>query len=596
MRLLNDHEQLFLKELPDSPGVYRYYDDRGNLLYVGKAISLKKRVKSYFQKNATLSPRIYLMVSKIAEIEITVTENETSALLLESNLIKTLKPKYNIIFRDDKSYPSLKISRHQYPRIEYFRGKSVNDGILFGPYPNATAVRESLDFLQRLFKLRTCNDGSFANRSRACMLYQVNLCSAPCINKISYEEYQEQIGAAQDFLNGNYVHLIERLAQKMYQSAEDLEFEQAGILRDQINMLKQLQNRQIISDSNTPLNCDIVLFRESDGWFFVYVILVRNGLYVGDKHFSHRLEEDFTLLCETFWESFYSENRLSQLVFTTHLPNDKLRELLLVSFKLSLRQVTSGRIRELMQMGENNLAKIIEKSQVDHIYQIACNKLVQFLQLSSIERVECYDTSHLQGQNAVASMVVYAGGKINHSLYRRYNLPVTINGNDLAALEYTLRRRLGNQELAFPEVILIDGGELQLKCAKNLLAELGLCDKIKPIAIFKGENRDPQLDRVILSDTCLLEFREEPQIFRFLQALRDEAHRFAITGHRKKQASQMGRSRLEDIPGIGANRRKMLIAFLGSAEAIANASVEELQQVKGVGLSQALKIYNYFHQ
>ena len=596
MRLTNDAGGEFIKELPDSPGVYRYYDKAGELLYVGKANSLLKRVKSYFQKSMTLSPRIFLMVSKIHEIEITVTENETSALLLENNLIKTLKPRYNIIFRDDKSYPSLRISGHEYPRIEYFRGKSATDGMLFGPYPNATAVRESLDFLQKLFKLRTCNDASFANRSRACMLHQINLCSAPCVNKINRHEYRQNIDAAQEFLSGNYAHLIEQIAVKMYQAAENLDFEEAGIYRDQITMLKQLQSRQIISDSQTPLNCDIVLFRESDGWFFAYIILVRNGLYVGDKHFDHRLGCSFDELNQAFWASYYADGDTPQLVFTSHLPDSQLQQLLHSSFKLNLRPIGGGRIYELMQMGLANLEKIIEKIQIDHIYQAAANKLAQLLQLAIVVRVECYDTSHLQGNNAVASMVVYSAGKINHSLYRRYNLPQSINGDDLAALEYTLRRRLGNQELPLPEIILVDGGELQLKCTKNLLSELGLCGKIKAIAIFKGDNRDPLLDQIILSDKLRLEFRKEPLLFRFLQALRDEAHRFAITGHRKKQANQMSRSRLDDVPGIGAARRKMLIAFLGSAEAVAAASIEELQQVKGVGLNQALKIYNYFHK
>jgi excinuclease ABC subunit C len=427
------------------------------------------------------------------------------------------------------------------------------------------------------------------------MLYQVNLCCAPCVAKISIDEYREFISYARDFLSGNYGDLIGKLSYQMYLHAENMEFEQAGALRDKIGLVKQMQSKQIISDSQTPLDCDIVLFHEVNAVLYIYVIIVRNGLYVGDKHFSHRIHDDLKLLEEAFLERYYSDSLPPRFLYLNRLPEAEFCVQFQQIYKTRLLALRGGRIYELAAMGKKNLDKIIENSQLDNIYQSACLKLSTLLQLGKINRVECYDTSHHQGSNAIASMVVYGNGKIDHSLYRKFNLPDDINGNDLLALEHVLRRRLLNQELALPEVILVDGGSLQLNCAKNLIAELGLCDKIKVIAIFKGEHRNPLLDRIIITSALELGFREEPTIFKFLQALRDEAHRFAITGHRKKQAERMRHSRLEDIPRVGAVKRKSLIAFFGSAAAVAEASIAELQQIDGIGSELASVIYGFFH-
>ena len=596
MRILVSLDNLFLQQIPHSPGVYRYYSADELLLYVGKALDLHKRVKSYFQKKIDLSPRIGLMVSKIHSIELTVTENETSALLLESNLIKSLKPKYNIIFRDDKSYPYIKISTHQYPLIEYFRGKPQARDTLFGPYPNPYVVRENLDLLQRLFKLRTCTDGSFANRSRPCMLYQVNLCCAPCVEKVSPVEYAEYVKYAKDFLRGSFNELVTKLSQQMYQFAEQLEFEQASSLRDKIGLIRELQHKQIVSDSNLPINADILLTREYNQQLFIYLIIIRNGLYVGDKHFAQRLVDSKELILEAFLESYYRNEQLTRLIYLDQALNSDFNEYFYKIYGLKLVYGFKGRLAELALMGRKNLEKVIENSHLDNIYIDACSKLATLLKVERVNRIECYDTSHNHGSSAVAAMTVYANGKIDHSLYRKFNLNDSINGDDLLALETVLKRRLANKELPVPEVILVDGGKTQLAISKKLIDELGFCDKIKLIAIFKGEQRKAEFDKVIIDTTTELTFLDEPLLFKLLQTLRDEAHRFAITGHRKKQQQRMQTSQLEDIAGIGASKRKALIAFFGSATAVANAGIEQLQQVDGVGGELANSIYKHFHR
>lgn len=594
MYLTVDSDLKFLAQIPEDSGVYRYYDSENNLLYVGKAINLRKRVKSYFQRRMDLSPRISIMVSKIVALEVTITENEVSALLLESNLIKTLHPKYNIIFRDDKSYPYIRITAHDYPLVEYFRGKNSSDGTLFGPYPNSYAVKETLDLLQRLFKLRTCQDSEFANRSRPCMLHQIGRCCAPCVNKVDEQEYGSYVDYARRFLSGNYSDLITRMTETMYQYAEHCEFEQAGMLRDKIALVRELQDRQIVSDSNLPIDSDIILVEEMDSLVFIYLILIRNGLYVGDKCFDFVNYESKDSIVEAFLESYY-EKEHTHNVYLDYQLSAEFVTYAKRTLQINLRFDFYARIAELKQMGINNLRKILENKRIDNIYLIASQNLAKLLDRPLIKRIECYDTSHNHGISAVASMVVYSHGKVDHKLYRRYNLPDSIGGDDLMALEVVLRRRFANQELELPDVILIDGGRLQLNLAKKLMDELRFHDKISVIAIYKGENRNPELDKIIVNSMLELSFRDSPPIFRLLQHLRDEAHRFAITGHRKKQVDRMGYSKLADIPGIGAKKSKALMAFFGSVQSIAVAKIDELQQVSGIGHDLAVVIHEFFN-
>jgi len=584
----------FLKELPDAPGVYRFYDSDGGLLYVGKAISLIKRVKSYFRISG-LSPRITLMVSKINHLEITITDNEASALILENNLIKNAKPKYNILFRDDKSYPYIRVSKHQYPLIEYSRRKPASDALYFGPYPNASAVKETLDLLQRLFKLRTCSNGMFTSRSRPCMLYQVNLCCAPCVGKVTKEEYSDLVRQTTSFLNGDYTNLIDHLSSQMYSAAESLDFERASAIRDRIGMVKQLQDKQIINNSNSPINADVAVCREVSEVCFIYLIFIRNGIYVGDRHFELKVNNHMNVV-EAFLEEYYQSQEKVFPVYCQFEISSEFIEFLLFNNKIRIEnKLNNQRIYELYLMAQNNLDSIVENYNKNNTYTTGVLKLASLLELDSISRIECYDTSHHHGKNAVTSMVVYQDGNIDSGLYRKFNLSDDVNGDDLLALKQVLGRRFANKSILLPDIILVDGGQLQLQQAKNIIDELGFHDKIKVIAIFKGENRRPELDKVIIRHDLLLDYNADPYLFRLLQTLRDEAHRFAITGHRKKQASKMKHSRLEDIPGIGAQKRKTLIAFFGSVKLVASASIEELCRVKGIGPEMANHIYSYFH-
>ena len=584
----------FISQLPDAPGVYRFFAIDGTLLYVGKAISLIKRVRSYFRRDNSVSPRISLMVSKIASIEITITENEASALILENNLIKNALPKYNIVFRDDKSYPYLRVSHHQFPLIEYTRHKPDKRASYFGPYPNSFAVKEILELLQRLFKLRTCADAVFANRSRPCMLYQIERCSAPCVGKISKDAYSSLIKNAVAFLSGNYTELIDKMSSDMYAAAESLQFEEASSLRDKIAAIKQVQDRQIISSSSEVVNGDLVSYIEQNGIIFIYLIMLRNGIYIGDKHFEIKIVNDVNML-EAFLEEYYTSRQDVAKLYCDFRVDTAFVNFMSEARKIKIQEVKANkRIMELFKMAQTNLQIIVENYKKGTVYDSGAARLSKLLNLK-VNRVECYDTSHHHGSSAVTSMVVYENGIINNNLYRKFNLPVTINGDDLLALSTVLSRRLMNKTLPLPEVILVDGGKTQLEETKNILEELGFHDKIKAIAIYKGENRKPELDRVIIDTNLQLNYHDEPQLFKLLQALRDEAHRFAITGHRKKQVDKMKHSRLEDIPGIGAQKRKALIAFFGSSQLVATATVEELSQVKGVGPELANQIYSYFH-
>lgn len=584
----------FLKQLPDAPGVYRFFATDGTLLYVGKAISLFKRVRSYFRRDSSVSPRISLMIAKIASIEITVTENEASALILENNLIKNARPKYNIVFRDDKSYPYIRVSQHQFPLIEYTRHKPDKLASYFGPYPNSSAAKETLELLQRLFKLRTCADPVFANRSRPCMLYQIERCSAPCVGKISEDEYSHLIKNAVTFLSGNYTELVNKMSSEMYLAAELLKFEEASALRDKIAAIKQVQDRQIISSSAEAVSGDLASSVEYGGITFIYLIMLRNGIYIGDKHFEIKIVDEINMV-EAFFEEYYALRQDTTTVYCDFSIDEKFVKFMLETKNIKIQEVKANkRMNELFKMAQVNLQIIIENYGKGNQYKKGVARLSQLLE-RDINRIECYDTSHHHGSSAVTSMVVYEDGLINNSLYRKFNLPAIINGDDLLALSTVLNRRLANKTLPTPEVILVDGGKTQLEETKNILEQLGFHDKIKAIAIYKGENRRPELDRVIINTNLELNYHDEPQLFKLLQTLRDEAHRFAITGHRKKQVNKMKHSRLEDIPGIGVQKRKALMAFFGSSQLVAAATVEDLCQVTGIGPELATQIYSYFH-
>ena len=612
MNIVVKEDKSFLKQIPNSSGVYRFYastDKDDELLYVGKAINLFKRVKSYFQKTKEQSPRISLMIAQISRIEITITDNEASALILENNLIKSLKPKYNIIFRDDKSYPLIRISNHQFPRIDVYRGKTnqkINQ--YFGPYPNAQAVTHAINLIQKLFKLRTCTDSFFSNRSRPCMLYQIKLCTAPCVGYVNNEQYQAQVDLAIQFLKGNYTQIVTELTDQMNEKAKHMEFEAAAAIRDKITLLGGIREPQVINNHNQPITADIVVAKKHSSQVFIYVISLQNGIYSGDKHFIITdPDANIGAVLEVFIQGYYLEHQHTKLVYlqidedhapvTSNRPSidNEFLHMFYAATKIRIISARSAMLRKIFKMAEVNLERIIKNSNGDNEFKIAAAKLAKMLGIESVNRIECIDISHHHGANTVASCVVYQDGKIDNSLYRRYNLPATVGGDDLAGMKLMLERRLKAVDLPIPQVILIDGGITQFKMLKNLIQTSELCGKIRAVSIYKGENRNPQYDRVILNDLLVMGYSDDPGLFKLLQGLRDEAHRFAITGHRRAQIKTMTVSGLEKIPNVGVMKRKSLLAHFGGIKGVMQASVDELQQVTGVGLVLAKQIFAYFH-
>jgi excinuclease ABC subunit C len=620
MELIVDKQKEFLKQIPNQPGVYRFYaachsnvhTPVGNenppaqdeeLLYVGKAINLYKRVKSYFQKTIQQSPRISLMIAQIARIEITVTDNEASALILENNLIKSLKPKYNILFRDDKSYPLIRISTHQFPRIDVYRGKTnqrINQ--YFGPYPNAQAVAHAINLIQKIFKLRTCTDSFFANRSRPCILHQIKLCTAPCVGYVNDEQYQSQVDMAIRFLKGDYKQIVTDLTKAMNEKAGDLEFEAAAAIRDKITLLGSISTNQVINNHNQPITADIIVAKSHLDRVFIYLISLQNGIYSGDKHFViNNPDNNIVEVLEVFVQNYYLEHQQTQLVYLSF--DDKQGIALDSEFLQMFYSATKVKIlftqplmlKKIFRMALGNLERIIKNKDGHNELKTAADKLAKLLEIEAINRIECVDISHHHGTNAVASCVVYQDGKIDNSLYRRYNLPASVGGDDLAGMKLMLERRLAATDLPIPQVILIDGGITQFKILKNLIQESSLCGKIRAVSIFKGEKRKAQYDQVIIHDHMIVQYKDDPELFKLLQGLRDEAHRFAITGHRKSQIKTMTVSALENIPNIGAGKRRILLTHFGGIKGVMQASVDELQQVPGIGQVLAKQIYTYFH-
>lgn len=603
MEIIADKETNFLKQIPRSPGVYRFYGkENDELLYVGKAINLLKRVKSYFHKTLQQSPRINLMIAQIVRIEITITDNEVGALILENNLIKSLNPKYNIIFRDDKSYPLIRLSRHQFPRIDTYRGKT-NESLnqYFGPYPNAQGATAAIELVQKLFKLRTCANNVFANRTRACMLYQIKRCTAPCVGSVTTAQYQTQVDLAVQFLRGNYAQLAADLDAQMHESALHMEFEAAALVRDKIALLNNIYQQQMINNHNQPLSADIVTAKSYLNRVFVYVISLINGIYSGDKHFIiNDPDNNIGLVLEVFIQNYYLERQHTQRIYIqVDAKNSVLDAEFLQMFhaatKIKIIQTRSRQLRAIYKMAALNLGRIIANTSGDNELEVAAIGLAHLLELESIKRIECIDISHHQGANTVASCVVYQDGRIDKSLYRQYNLPDSVGGDDLAGMQLVLERRLKAVDTPLPQVILIDGGITQYNMLKNLIQSSAVCGKIRAVSIFKGEKRKAQYDQVIIDEHRRLGYSEAPGLFKLLQSLRDEAHRFAITRHRTAQIKTMTTSKLENIPNIGASKRRSLLTHFGSLGRVMQASIDELCQVSGIGRVLAKQIFVYLH-
>ncbi|RBL87527.1 excinuclease ABC subunit C [Streptomyces cavourensis] len=595
----------FLADLPHLPGVYRHLDAAGEVMYVGKARDLKKRVSSYFQKNLA-SPRIAQMVAKVARLEVTVTRSEAEALILENNLIKSLKPRYNILFRDDKSYPYLLITGHDWPRIAYYRGATNKRGQYFGPFPNAWAVRETIQILQKVFRLRTCEDTVFANRSRPCLLHQIGRCSAPCVGAIEAGDYASDVQRAVRFLNGEAKEVMGEIEARMLEAAEALRFEEAAALRDQMGSLARVLHQQTMENVSGE-DTDIVAIAIAGGKVCVNLAMVRGGRHLGDKPFfpTHAEGEAAPQVLEAFVAQHYTDNALPPVLVCSHaLPDASLIDLLVEQAGGRPSRVLTrpqGTRRAWLEQAQKNadmaLARALTESGARAARTLA---LAEALDLDTDEtaldalRIECFDISHTAGEATQASCVVFEHHDMQPSLYRRYNIAGITPGDDYAAMRQVLTRRfakVADGEAQMPGLVLIDGGKGQVEVARKVFVELGL-DIQTLVGVAKGEGRKVGLETLVFADDRPpVALGGESAALMLIAQVRDEAHRFAITGMRARRAKTRNVSRLEEIEGVGARRRQRLLARFGGFSGVASASIEDLASVDGISEELAERIY-----
>lgn len=576
-------------------------DAAGEVLYVGKAGQLKKRVGSYFQKT-NISPRIRLMVSHIARIEITVTRSEAEALLLENNLIKSLKPRYNILFRDDKTYPYIVLTGHEFPRVAYYRGATQRQHQYFGPYPNSYAAKETIALLQKIFRLRTCEDNVFNNRTRPCLLHQIHRCKAPCVRLVSSEEYAADVRNAVLLLQGKHGEVETSLRGAMEAAAEEMRYEQAAALRDQLQALRTVQQKQYM-ESGKATDADIVAVAELDGELCVTLAVVRGGRHLGDKHFfpQNAVGESAGEVLEAFLAQQYLSRTIPALILTSiPLATEELENLFTeqAGYKVQIRHAVTGERRQWLDMALNNaLLALQQKVGQQGSQMMRVEALRAVLAMPQLKRIECFDISHTMGEATVASCVVYDDFAMRTSEYRRYNITGITGGDDYAAMRQALLRRyqkLQQGEGMRPDLVLIDGGVGQLGMASEVMTELGL--DISLVGVAKGVERKPGMEQLFRpSVEKPLQLRADNPALHLIQQVRDEAHRFAIAGHRAKRGKIRMASMLEEIAGVGEKRRRNLLARFGGLKGVQQASVEELARVEGISPALAQKIYQQFH-
>jgi excinuclease ABC subunit C len=582
----------FVAGLPGLPGVYRMLAQDGAVLYVGKARDLKKRVASYFQKTGQ-SPRIRLMLGQVAGVEVTAVRSEGEALLLENNLIKSLAPRYNILFRDDKSYPYLLVTGHRFPRLGFHRGAKDPKHRYFGPFPDSHAVRESIQLLQRVFRLRTCEDTVFENRSRPCLLHQIERCSAPCTAKVTPQQYAGDVANAMLFLDGREDDVAKTLHAKMQQASGEHHYEEAALYRDQVRALSRVQARQYV-ESARGMEADVVACAIVDGIACVNLAMIRGGRHVGDRSFFPANADGAAAgeVIEAFLAQHYVDQPMPPVVFTNE-PVD-LDDVKAV-------QPAQGEKRVWVEMAEKNARLAIAQRVRDRTTQEGrLAALREALGLpEGAGRIECFDISHTMGEAAVASCVVYDRQQMQKGEYRRFNMRDITPGDDYAAMRQALARRYERVTAGagrIPDLILIDGGKGQVGAARAALADLGL-HQATVVGVAKGPGRRPGLEELVLeSEARTLQLDPTHPGLHLIQAIRDEAHRFALLGHRARRGKARTTSRLTEIPGIGAKRRQALIEHFGGLREVAAAAVDELARVEGISRPLAERIYRHLHE
>lgn len=600
-----DHKA-FLNTLTTRPGVYQMYDGEGKLLYVGKARNLKNRVGSYFRASG-LTEKTMALVARIADIQVTVTSTEVDALLLEHNLIKTQQPPYNILLRDDKSYPYIFLSSEdKFPRLSLHRGARRIRGKYFGPYPSAGAVRESLHFLQKVFKVRQCEDSYFRNRSRPCLQYQIDRCTAPCVDLVSEEEYAGQVENTAMFLRGKSTELMVRLADDMEKAAAEMAYEKAAVLRDQLAQLQHVQASQGIEGVKGDL--DILAAAVEGGRACVQVLFVRGARVLGSKTYYPplKLQESQAEVLAAFIPQYYlgEARAVPGEVIVNALPEDAatLAEALgvragrQVRLRHRVRDARARWLRLALQTAETNLQSHLAGRQSTLGRLQSLQDLLSLPELP--ERMECFDISHSSGEATVASCVVFDQNGPRKSDYRKFNIEGITAGDDYAAMQQALERRyrrLQSGEGVLPDILFIDGGKGQVAQAMSVLSELQV-EGVEVIGVAKGLTRKAGFETLLSGSTG--NERQLPgdhPALHLIQQIRDEAHRFAITGHRARRDKARQRSALEDIPGVGAKRRRELLRHFGSAQRVQNANVEELKKISGISATMAQTIYDHLH-
>lgn len=600
-----------LKTMPGSAGVYRMIDDKDRVLYVGKAKNLKKRVVAY-TRLMQLPIRIARMVAQTVRMEIITTHTEAEALLLESNLIKKLKPRYNILLRDDKSFPYILITEdHDYPRIVKHRGARAKDGSCFGPFASAWAVNNTINHLQRAFLLRSCTDAVFSNRSRPCLLYQIKRCSAPCVDRVAKAEYDALVDICRDFLTGRSQKILKQLEADMLAASERMDFEQAAMYRDRIRALSQIRSHQDINLEGVE-EADVIALHHEGGQSCVQVFFFRSGSNYGNRSYFPRHEQgaEIAEILSAFVGQFYADKPAPKQVLLSHeIEGQELVETALSinnNRKITLQVPKRGGRRKLVEHALTNAKDALGRRMAESASQRKLlEDLADKLELDGTpERIEVYDNSHIQGTNMVGGMIVAGPEGFMKSAYRKFNIKGDIApGDDFAMMREVLTRRFARAQKedpdrengTWPDLCLIDGGLGQLGVAREVLEDLGIED-VMLVGVAKGVDRNAGKEVLHIPGKPPVRLDMQDPVLYFIQRLRDEAHRWAIGTHRAKRSKQIGKSVLDNVPGVGGARKKALLHHFGSARGVADAGLSDLEAVDGISAALARKIYDHFHE
>ena len=596
----------FLADVSENPGVYRMYDRNNTVIYVGKAKNLKKRLSSYFRKNVN-SKKTEALVASIDHIDTTITHSETEALLLEHNFIKQYQPRYNVLLRDDKSYPYILLTHERHPRITSYRGAKKIAGEYFGPYPHSSAVRETLSLMQKLFPIRQCENSVYNNRSRPCLQYQIKRCLAPCVaGYVTDEEYQQQVELARLFLQGKDQQVVTHLIEKMEQASNRLDFETAARYRDQIQAVRSVMEKQFVSNDRLD-DIDIIAIAYKSGLACVQVLFIRHGKILGNRSYFPKIPANTQIaeVIETFLGQFYLQAHQGRsipdsIVIDHSLAGKEMLQTLLseqAGRQVQIQDKVKGEKNRYLQLAQTNASvalttQLKQQGRIEERYQA----LQQLLHMDKIQRMECFDISHTMGENTIASCVVFGSEGPLKSDYRRFNIEGT-HGDDYAAMEQALKKRYDKDLTAekIPDIIFIDGGKGQLNRALAVFENLNVSwNKHKPllIGVAKGVDRKAGLETLLIGNSER-EMHLEPDnlALHLIQHIRDESHNHAISGHRKKRQKAFIQSGLESIEGVGAKRRQALLKYLGGLQGVRVATIDELASVPGISRSLAEKIF-----